>query len=66
MSPGGAHEFKGDYPSRAGRLANKLGPGIIDADRLEELLGEAKEGDPAVPPVDPDASGLGAAGEDES
>lgn len=38
----GAHEFNGAMPSRAGRRQSKLGPGIIDADRLEALLGAGR------------------------
>ena len=35
----GALDFHGRTPSRAGRTLSKLGPGIIDARRLAELLG---------------------------
>jgi hypothetical protein len=38
-----SHEYRGERPSsRAVRTLSKLGPGIVTAERLEELLREAE------------------------
>lgn len=45
-----AHGFNGPHPSRHGRKLSKLGPGIIDAARLEALLADDTGRGSAPPP----------------
>jgi len=45
-----SHDYSGGSPSRALRKQSKLGPGIIDARLLEELLATARGGAEADSP----------------
>lgn len=45
-----SHVYEGTHNGRMARKVSKLGPGIITADRLEELLGE-NVGEPRTMPL---------------
>lgn len=38
-----SHDYNGTHASRSERKLSKLGPGIVTASRLEELLGQSMD-----------------------